>query len=173
MKKANRISAIESPFEYLLGRALSYVSFRPRSEKEIVTYCEKKCVLVGIDDGIIPHVCLRLKELGLFDDRKFSRWFCESRFRGKPVGRSRVRIELFRFGVPKSVADEALREAEMADSVGEQERVRKAAEKKLRSLVGLPTLKQKARLYSFLTARGFDGATIRRVVDGVVHEEVQ
>ena len=173
MKKADSASAIESPFEHLLGQTLSYVSYRPRSEKEIVSYCEKRTKGREIDEDVIPRVCLRLKELGLFDDRKFSQWFVEGRLRGKPVGKTRIRLELLRFGVTPDIADEALRGSEMVDSEAERDRAKKAAQKKLAGLVGLPKLKQKARLYSFLRGRGFDSNSVSRVVDEVVGEAVQ
>lgn len=61
----------------------------------------------------------------------------------------------------------------MVDSEAERDRAKKAAQKKLAGLVGLPKLKQKARLYSFLRGRGFDSNSVSRVVDEVVGEAVQ
>jgi SOS response regulatory protein OraA/RecX len=82
-----------------------------------------------------------------------------------------VQQELFKKGVPRDVADEAVAEVledEQVDEVAVAERV---ARKRLPSLASADAATQRRRLYAFLARRGHDSATIRTVMDRVLSDD--
>jgi len=54
-----------------------------------------------------------------------------------------------------------------AEGVDPAEAVRALAEKRARQLAGLPLVVKKRRLVAFLARRGFAGAEVREVVEGL------
>ncbi|MGD8244491.1 MAG: RecX family transcriptional regulator, partial [Anaerolineae bacterium] len=90
--------------EWAYGRALDYLSYRPRSESEVRRNLGDK----DVEDQIVDRVIGRLKRAGLVDDREFARYWVENRARFNPRGRRGLRHEMRQKGVPREIIDEAL-----------------------------------------------------------------
>ena len=109
--------------ESLLNAALQYLSRRPRSEKEIRAYLQKKlqkraCIIAkGKDEEVllqmrkvlseeIEQVVSRLRELHFIDDFAFAKWWVEQRTRVKPKGWHAILFELRQKGITQNVIDD-------------------------------------------------------------------
>src|SRR3989344_531219 len=154
---------MEDLYQKLLESSLRFVSFRPRSEKEIQHFLQKKLQKRKIaDQDVVDRVVVRLRELGYADDAKFVVWWVDQRKSHKPKGARLIAQELKAKGV--EVKDLHLDEVDLA---------RKALTKKLPLWHKLPKLEQKKKIYGFLGRRGFDTETIHRVIEEVVYGEVK
>jgi len=141
--------------------ALSFLSYRPRSEAEVRQNLQRKRFAPERIDEVIQ----KLRDAGLLDDAAFARYWVENRDAFSPRGSRALRAELRQ----KGVADGVIREATTADrddSVGAYA----AAQKKARQLRGLDRRAFQQRLGGYLARRGFDYDTIQSVVDRLWNE---
>ena len=67
----------------------------------------------------------------------------------------------------RRVAEEAVRRSLAAEGVDPGETVRALVEKRAKQLASLPPMVRKRRLVAFLVRRGFAGAEVREVVEGL------
>jgi len=114
----------------------------------------------------------RLVAAGLLDDAAFARQVARSKLLGQGASRRRLQQELFKRGVERRLADEAIGEVLSDELVDEGEIVQRLARKKLRSLGGLDEPSRRRRLYGFLARRGYDGEVIRRAMAAVLGGEI-
>ena len=155
-------------YQKLIAKALNFVSFRPRSEKEIREFLEKKLRrLKVVDDPTFQKILRRLSELGYLDDQKFAAWWIDQRSTNKPRGQHLVTQELKAKGVSREIIVELIENTR--ESGGrELALAKKALEKKLMLWRRLPAVGQKKKIYAFLGRRGFAADTVFRVVDEVL-----
>ncbi|MFH1841099.1 MAG: regulatory protein RecX [Candidatus Shapirobacteria bacterium] len=118
-----------------------FLSFRPRSEKEVADYLVRKKIPLG-------PIIKKLKRLKLLDDREFARWFLEQRASFKPKGKMALKQELYQKGIARELVEELLAE------VDEASEARKIMEKKKL----LPE-----KMMALLARRGFSWETIKDV----------
>ncbi len=160
----------ETEYERLLGAAIRFVSFRPRSEKELRDFCAKTLKRHHTTAPlVIDQVMSRLTELEYVNDRTFVEWWVGQRTAFRPKGKRIIMSELGAKGVAKPVVDEYF--AAMGDNRDEKALAQQAAEKKLALWHALPPLTRKQKLYDFLSRRGFDSDTVGSVVDDVMGKE--
>jgi len=144
-------------------RALNLLAFRARSASEL----RRRLIQKGEAAARVDRVIERLREVGLVNDADFARQLARSKVSGG-ASRRRVHQELFKRGVARDVADEAVGEVmedEQVDEVAVAERV---ARKRMPSLAKLDPQSRRRRLYSFLARRGHDGDVIREVMARVL-----
>ena len=143
-----------------LGRAQEqiyrFLSYRPRSEKEICDYLGKK----KLKDEEKEKIIKKLKEEKLIDDLEFARWFLEQRQTFRPKGSYALRQELRQKGINEKIIDRVL--------PGKKEELKLAkkalakAEKKYASFLGR---EKKEKLMAYLRRRGFPWEAIKKAVD--------
>jgi len=108
----------------------------------------------------------RLEAAGLLDDARFAADFAVAKAR-RGRGPARLVRDLQSQGVDRRVAETAVRTSLAAEGIDPADAVRALAERRARQLAGLPPIVRKRRLTAFLVRRGFGGAEIRAVVDGL------
>jgi regulatory protein len=108
----------------------------------------------------------RLTTAGFLDDERFAADYAAAKAR-RGRGAARLVSDLQSQGVDRRVAEEAVRVSLAAEGVDPAVAVRALAEKRARQLAGLPVAVKKRRLVAFLVRRGFGGAEIRSVVEGL------
>ncbi len=108
----------------------------------------------------------RLSAAGLLDDARFAVDYAAAKAR-RGRGPARLARDLQAQGVDRRVAEEAVRTSLAAEGVDPGDAVRALAEKRAQQLAGLPPLVRKRRLVAFLVRRGFGGAEVREVVEGL------
>lgn len=152
---------LDDTVERALGAALNYLSFRPRSRREIRDYLRRK----KTDDPVADAVLERLERLGLVDDREFARFWVENRLSFRPRGSRALRTEMRRKGLESEVIDEAL-----SDIEDEEPLAYAAAQKKLRGLSGLEEREFFRKMVAYLQRRGFPYDTAARVARRIYAE---
>lgn len=108
----------------------------------------------------------RLSAAGLIDDVRFALDYATAKAR-RGRGPARLVRDLQAQGVDRGVAEEAVRTSLAADGLDVSGRVRELAQKRAKQLAGLPPQVRKRRLMAFLMRRGFQGADIRGLVEGL------
>lgn len=150
-------------YEKLVNAAIRFISFRPRSQKELSVFLNSKLTRWKVSGaGLIAKVIVRMEELGYVDDRKFAAWWVDQRTAFRPKGNRVIELELMRKGVPRAII------ASILASRGSQsllDAAYRAVAKKLPIWAKLPPLERKKKLYDYLGRRGFDADTIARVID--------
>lgn len=139
--------------ETAYGRVLNYLSYRPRSRAEVVTYLQKR----DVSEGQIEAIVDRLEKAGLLDDEAFAQFWVENRERFRPRGLHALRYELRSKGLDNKVIEQALA------SVDAEASAHRAASKKARQLSHLDELVFKKKLVAYLARRGFDFGVAREV----------
>ena len=148
-------------------RALNLLAFRARSSRELSRRLKQK----GASAECIEQVITKLRDAGLVDDADFARQVARSKVSGG-ASKRRVQQELFKRGVERDVADEAVSEVladQNVDMIAVAERV---ARKRLPSLARADPQSRRRRLYAFLARRGHDSETIRTVMDRVLDPSI-
>lgn len=141
-------------YSKLLNAAFRFLSFRPRSAKEVKEFLQKKTKT----ESVVDRVMDRLIELGYIDDAKFAAWWIQSRQITKPKGMRLIKQELKQKGIVTSEIP----------VIPEDEIASRAIQKKREIWKKLSKLEQKKKLYDFLGRRGFSYNTIARVIDDVL-----
>ena len=151
-------------------KILNFLSFKQRSEKEVLDRIEKYLSKIHLPsreiDEIRQKVLSRLKEDGYLKDSN-DLDFSTSYIRGlinsnKPTNKIKVSQFLLRKGVSKEIIQKAL---ENLDNDFVYQSVLKEAEKKLRLIKGEDTYSKKKKLMNFLYRKGYPFEIITSVVD--------
>jgi len=126
--------------------ALNFLSFRPRSRREIEEYFRKK----KTDANVVEAVTQRLERLGFVNDQEFARFWVENRQTFRPRGTRALRVEMRQKGLESDVIDEAL------EGVGDETQIAyEAGLKKVRAYAGLEEREFYRKMVGFLQRRGF------------------
>lgn len=147
--------------EIALQKALNFLSYRPRSEKEVRQNLKIKH---GIDEGIIDQIIERLDRGGLVDDSSFAELWVENRNEFRPRGNRALRMELRQKGISDEIIAESLKDLD------EEELALKAARKQARKYKQLEWAEFRKKLTGFLARRGFNYGTIAEVTPKVWDE---
>jgi regulatory protein len=150
-------------FEKFYKAAIRFLSFRPRSEKELSDYLmKKKC-----DDLTAKRIIESLTRDKFLNDEEFVRWWVEQRTILKPKASRVIKFELKQKGISKDLIDSFFENEE--SSTSDFTKALALAEKKM---VRLVKLEDKRKIYEklgrFLASKGFDWDTIKEVIDQVL-----
>jgi len=159
----------DETLQKLIARAISYISFRPRSGKEIHEYLLKR--IKGDTEEYVRLAEARLKELGYIDDAVYAKRFIESRNRSRPKGKKLIQLELLRKGVFLDVIDSVFQQMIDTDGPTDIELARVVVQKKYSIWKKLSILEQKKKLFGFLQRRGFASSVIFRIIDELVEKQ--
>jgi regulatory protein len=143
------------------------LAFRARASRELRVALLKK----GEPEPYVDAAIERLSSLGLLNDADYARQFARGKMTGPGLSRRRLQSELFRRGVAREVADEAIDEVLSDDAVDEEAIIERVAAKKLRTLSRLDADTRRRRLYAFLARRGYDSDDIRRVLTKLLRDD--
>jgi regulatory protein len=148
----------------VLDKALDLLAVRARSTRDLGIRLRR----AGARDGDIAWVQDRLTAQGFLNDASFARQLARSKALAGGTSRRRVIGVLRKKGINAEVATAAI-DATFADvELDEFGAALAAAEKRLRALASLDPAKRRQRLYAFLARRGYDGDTIRRVLNEIL-----
>jgi regulatory protein len=154
----------EDEFLKFYDRVLRFLSYRPRSEKELQDWFKKK--QVGSETQRLIEK--KLRRLNYLDDREFARWWVEQRMSFRPFGKRRLLLELRQKGISQEMIEEQL------NSLKDEELSRlavKLAKKKLKVLKNQPYFEAREKLTAFLARRGFGWEIIKEVVAKTLKKE--
>jgi regulatory protein len=140
----------------LYGAALRALTRRAHSVFEMRAYLERRAA----EKEAARNVLARLREQRLLDDARYAAEFARLRARTRGQGRYRIARELRARGVSDQHIEAAV--AQAFAETDEAALVRKAVERRMRSLRGPFDARQAASLYRKLLRSGFDADLIRR-----------
>jgi regulatory protein len=148
-------------------RALDLLARHAWTERDLTARLRRH----GAPDMVARAVVADLVARGYVDDAEFARAWAESRARGRKIGRMRLGRELAAKGVAPGLIAAALEAAFV--EVGERERAREAATRRLGALSRQSAERAPSRLRDFLLRRGYPATVVRdtvRELTGAVDE---
>jgi regulatory protein len=160
--KIERLLA-EDEAEIAYQRALRFLSYRPRSEKEVVDNLRKH----ETPEPVVEEIVERLKQNGVVDDVKFARLWLDNRSEFRPRGSFALRSELRQKGIGDAIIEASLEE------IDELDLALRAGRKKAAKLISGDEREFKQKLYGFLSRRGFHYEIISDVVEAIWLENVK
>jgi regulatory protein len=147
-------------------RALHFLSFRPRTIKEVERNLRKH----NISDAVIPEIIERLSRNSLVNDKSFAQDWVENRSEFRPRGRRALRMELRQKGIENDVIDEVLNE------IDEEDLAYRAAYKADRKYRRFEWDEYRKKMIAFLARRGFNYSTAAPIIEKVwleLHDDVE
>lgn len=154
-------------FEKFYNKALEFLSYRPRSEKEV----RDKLKLKKVDPPTIDKIIAKLIDKKFINDEEFARQWIESRLRFKPRSLRLVKMELKQKGISQEIIESRIKNQELG-SESDLESAKKLVEKRIGRLKGLPKQKIYEKLGRYLASKGFNWDTIKKAVDEVLDKGV-
>jgi regulatory protein len=164
-------------FEKFYNSTLRFLSFRPRSEKEIREKLKRK----KAEPLVIEKVIAKLKEQKLINDEEFARWWIEQRTSFRPRSLRLIKLELRQKGISDETVEDQI--SKIKDQIeNDLERAKRLVEKRIKrfrnpsaslraSKFGMTREEKYQKLGSYLARRGFDWETIKESIDyAAAHE---
>jgi len=136
-----------------LQLALRYLSYRPRSEREVKNFLSQK----GCETQVIATVIAKLRSLNYLNDLSFAQIWARSRLESRGYGPRRVEQELIRKGIGARVIRDTLQP--FLQQTNELERARTVLTKRFGG-TSLQDTKARRRAVALLQRRGFSGKVI-------------
>lgn len=150
----------------LFDLCLRFLSYRPRSKKEVEDYLARKISKKenikynqAKESEMIAPVVGKLTKYKYIDDRQFTKWWIEARSKNKPKGKAIIKLELIKKGVDREIID-----IELSKITNQKELAIKSIERKLSTWQKLPEVEFKKKIYSYLGTRGFSFEIIKEIV---------
>ena len=160
--------SIMEDFEKFYNKALRFLSYRPRSEKEVRDRLKIKYQKSNLKDLmlIIDRVIQKLKEKKFINDEEFAKGFVESRLRFKPRSLRLIKIELKQKGIdPETINN-------LQFTINDLEQAKKLVEKKIERIKSLSKEEIYIKLGRYLASKGFNWDTIKQVIDETLDKGV-
>ena len=129
---------------------LRFLSFRPRSIKEVRDYGKRK----KIPESLVETFIKKMKKLEYLDDEKFTRLWVRDRQKLLGLGKSRIKRELLQKGISPYLIEQVL-EAEYSTD-DEAAAIRKFIRKKKNS--------SRQQILAGLIRRGFAYQTVQKIL---------
>ena len=160
-------------FEKFYNSALRFLSYRPRSEKEIRDRLRIRNQESGIKNLtlLIDQVIQKLKEYKFIDDVEFAKKWIESRLRLKPRSLRLIEMELKQKGISDEIIESGIKNQESRMG-GDLTQAKRLAEKRIERLRGLAKQEIYQKLGRFLASKGFDWDIIKQSIDEVLKKRV-
>ena len=147
-----------SEFNILLFKSLNFLSYRMRTEKEIMDRLLKETN----DFNIIGEVITYLKDNNYIDDIVFTKNFYENKSYYNNWSSKKIIYELQNKGISREKFNEIITETYEND----YNNAKKLVEKKYKTLkIGNDNYKFKNKVYTYLTNRGFSYDIIKEIIE--------
>jgi len=152
----------ERSYPFAMDKAISLLSMRARTEKEIVDALRRNVY----PEETIARVMQRLHEAGYINDSDFAAQFSASRT-SRGMGTMRIRMELRKKGVDHETIEETLSFLDRDDILSSAIRMaKKAAQGK-----DMNDRADRQKILSALARRGYDFQTARQALETLRQEE--
>lgn len=153
-------------FEKLLNSSYRFLSYRPRSEKEIRDYLKKK----KASNLTIKNIIQKLISNKFIDDEEFTRWWIEQRTKIKPKGVRFIKFELKQKGIDKDLIEKVFEDSS-EEIITDFEKALNLAQRRMTRYKNEEPRKRYEKLARFLASKGFDFDVIKKVIDQVLGKE--
>ena len=147
--------------EVLLQKAINFISYRPRSEKETRMRLKK----YGCDQDQEENIIERLLSSKLLDDAQFAELWVENRSDFRPRSKFMLKGELLQKGITNEIIDEIL------SKVDDLDQATRAAKQQARKYKMLEWSEFRKKLNGFLHRRGFSYSVIQGIAENLWKEK--
>lgn len=147
-------------FEKFYNKALKFLSYRPRSEKEI----RDKLLQRKAPQDLIEKIVAKLKEKKFINDEEFAKAWIESRQRSNPRSLRLIKLELKQKGIKEEIVETIVHSSGFIVK-SDLEQARRLVEKRVPRYKGLDRQKMYEKLGRYLASKGFDWDTIKQSID--------
>ena len=161
-------------FEKNYNRALRFLSYRPRSEKEIKDYLQKKSLYFKAPeeqkkeiDSMISKIIDKLKEYKFLDDLEFARMWIKERTRIKPRSLRVIKREMQEKGIEKETIEELFSDREN-EVPSDFQMALVLAEKRAKRYKNLSKQEFFEKMGRYLASKGFNYDVIKEVVAKII-----
>jgi regulatory protein len=147
----------------LLEKVINYINVRPRSTKEVRDYLVLKR---GIDKEEANAILNKLEEKGYLSDENFANWYIENRLNFGVHGENKIRSELFKKGVSKSIIESVLSKLLKTNEgqADQQEKIKEFITKNIKTIKYSDKNQLKQKLIQRLASRGFSYSDIIKAI---------
>ncbi len=142
--------------EKATAAALNFVSYRPRSEREVRNRLRRK----AYEPEAIDYAIEKMRGWRYLDDTAFAEFWVGSRAEHSPRGKRALQSELRAKGVEREVVERVLEDTDLDEGNAALE----IARKRLRSLSSYDAETQRRRLSAFLARRGYGWDVVKPVL---------
>ena len=150
-------------FEKFYNGVLRFLSYRPRSEKEIRNKLKEK----RAPQEIIEKIIQKLKEHKFIDDVEFAKRWIEERVRFKPRILRLIKLELKQ----KGIDSETINNLQLTIN-SDLEMAKELLQKRIGRVRGLGKDKVYEKMGRYLASKGFGWDTIKKSIDETLGKEV-
>jgi len=152
---------MENDFQFLFNKALFFLKFRPRTEKEVFDYLLKKIKKTHYSTDDIKKVIEKLKEMDLLNDKKFIEDYVSFYLKNNPKSQKVLILELRKKGVDENLISEYF----FQNQVDEEELAFLLLKKRWPRWAGIDKKKRLKKAFDFLARRGFSFDISRKTVE--------
>ncbi len=138
-----------------------YCAYQERSHKEVVTKLKDMRMIPDAIDVIVVH----LIQNNFLNEERFAKAFVRGKFRIKKWGKNRLKQELKRKDISKTIIDIALKEIDADEYL---ETFYALAEKKVETIKEANSYKKKKKLADYLLYRGWESPLVYDVVNNLI-----
>ena len=140
-------------------RALNFLSYRDRSEKEIRT----KLKDVGYNEQIIDWVIKELKRLKFLDDKRFAQSYAQTQMITRPMGEYFLKRELKQKGINSELIEQTVEK--VYEEKDQFSVAMELAQQRKKRYQNIDDMKMKKRVSDFLLRRGFGWDVVSEVLE--------
>jgi regulatory protein len=151
----------------VFDRAADLLAVRARSVLEL----RRRLMRTEAKSTHIDQALAQLVEIGALNDEAYAKAVARGKRESSGFSRRRLEKELFKRGVPRQVASEAIADTLADSAVDEFAAALDAARKRMRSLADVDATTRRRRLYGFLARRGYEPELVNRVLRAVLSDE--
>lgn len=149
-------SNIKESFDKAYTQSLKFLSYRPRSKKEISDFLIKK----GVESFVVIKVIELLSNQNLVNDVEFAVWWIEQRQGNRAKGKILIKQELKQKGISEATIEQTLRQ-----SNDDYKTAHALFEKRKRVFEKYTGLEYKQKTAAFFKRRGFTWDVIKKVLN--------
>ncbi len=154
--------AIASTYQKILNSTLAFLTLRPRSQKELDDYLNRKKAPLDIAQKVIE----KAKSLELIDDAKFTQWWIDQRQTFRPRSHRQLLQELKSKGIAAQTLNESIKNTPKL----ELQTAQRLLLPRLARWKGLPERDFKQKAHRFLSGKGFDWEIVKSTVASVLEK---
>ncbi|OGH05776.1 MAG: hypothetical protein A2W22_06705 [Candidatus Levybacteria bacterium RBG_16_35_11] len=146
-------------FEKNYNRVLRFLSFRPRSKKEILDYLNKK----KVSEEVAKKIIKKLLEYKFLDDFEFAKMWIAERTKLKPRALRIIKNELKQKGISQENLESIIQNEEL-QIPSDFQMAFTLAQKRLKKYKNLSKREFFEKMGRYLASKGFNYETIKKVV---------
>ena len=166
-------------FDKYYLKAVTFLSYRPRSVKEVKDNLEKTLAKKKFPEDIltehrkyIPLVIEKLLEQKFLNDTQFATWWIEQRSRNKPKSKMVLKMELKQKGIPSDIIEAVMAQEDIQTIADDYTQAKQLVQKKIYKYRELPRIEIYKKLGGFLGRRGFSWEIAKRSIDEILDDGV-